>query len=241
MLLNRGSLIGTAMLALLIVPAGAVSADPILFGPTPYLSASDSPFNGIASSYSYLEDFEDGLNTPGVTASGGFVIGNDPYIDAVDGDNGYIDGVGGRSSHSWYGAGLQSVTFAFNALTLGMLPTHVGIVWTDIGWNAPTPYYGPVSFEAFGPGGGSLGVLGSFLFGDGMDTGQTAEDRFLGVFDPRGIAAIRISTNNGDWEADHLQYGAAAVPEPSTLLLLGLGAFGAVRSRRRARMQSPAC
>jgi hypothetical protein len=118
------------------------------------------------------------------------------------------------------------------------LPTDVGIVFTDIGYNAPTPYWGPVSFEAFGFDGTSLGLF-SFLFGDGFDTGQTAEDRFLGVSDARGISAVRIATDNGDWEVDHLQYAAPApVPEPSTLLLLGTGAVALIRSRGRRRRAS---
>jgi hypothetical protein len=160
-------------------------------------------------------------------------IGWDPFVDSVDADDGILDGIGGASEHSWYSNGAHDVTFAFNPLALGGLPTDVGIVFTDIGYNAPTSYWGPVSFEAFGFDGTSLGLLG-FLFGDGFDTGQTAEDRFLGVSDARGISAIRVGTNNGDWEVDHLQYAAQSpqpVPEPSTLLLIGTGAVAAIRSR----------
>jgi hypothetical protein len=41
-------------------------------GPSPYLSFSDSPFNGGSFTYFHLETFEDHLlNTPGVTASPG--------------------------------------------------------------------------------------------------------------------------------------------------------------------------
>ena len=207
------------------------SADPVVFSHGPYLSAADSPFNGSSFSYFFLETFEDALlNTPGVSASGGNAIGWDQYVDSVE---------GGSSGHSWYSNLTEtSFTFTFDAAALGALPTHVGLVWTDIGWNAPTPYGGPVSFEAFGPLGTLLGSIGPYWLGDGMDTGQKVEDTFFGAIYDGGIAAIRIATNNKDWEVDHLQYGAAspaAVPEPSTILLIGVGAAALLRKRTKAR------
>lgn len=230
----RVSKLAVVLSATLAIAGGSASpatADPVLLGPTPYLSHADSPFHGTSFSYFFLETFEDGLlNTPGVTASGGNAIGWDQYVDSVE---------GGSSGHSWYSNFAESsFTFTFDADALGTLPTHVGLVWTDIGWNSPTPYWGPLSFEAFGPLGTSLGSIGPYWLGDGMDTGQQGEDRFFGAIYDNGISAIRIGTNNKDWEVDHLQYGAAspaAVPEPSTLLLVGAGAVGFLRSRMRQR------
>jgi hypothetical protein len=223
--------------------ASPVRADSILYGPSPYLQPADSPFNGLSFTYFHLETFEDGLlNTPGATASGGVVNPPNTFVDSVDGDDGVINGSGSLLGYSFYPIS-TSLTFTFDAAVLGSLPTHAGLVWTDIGYNSPTPYFGPVSFEAFGPLGASLGLIGPFALGDGMDQGQTAEDRFFGAFNTDGISAIRITTNTNDWEIDHLQYGAESVeqltpvPEPSTLTLLGLGAVGLVRrirSRRRS-------
>lgn len=228
--------------AIIAARPSSAHADAIFFGPTPYLQHSDSPFSGLSTDYAYLEDFEDGMvNTTGLTSSGGLVIGSDQYVDSVDSEDGFLDGTGSTGGHSlWSAFENTALTFSFDTALLGSLPTYAGLVWTDIGYNAPTPYYGPVSFEAFGATGQSLGAIGPYTLGDGSDTGQTGEDRFFGVYDPLGISAIRISTNNKDWELDDVQYGRATVPEPSTMLLTGLGlasllGYSGRRSKKAAR------
>lgn len=232
---NRYALLAVMFTVVIGVPASA-RADAIFYGPTPYLQSSDSPFSSVGSSYFYLETFEDGLvNTLGLTVSGGIAIMGE-YVDSVDGDDGVIDGNGSATGHSLWSNFTETVlTFNFDVDLLGALPTYAGLVWTDFGYNSPTPYYGPVTLEAFGGSGQSLGSTGPFILGDGMDMGQTAEDRFFGVFDPLGISSIRMTTNTTDWEVDHVQYGRqiTTVPEPSTLLLMGLAIVGL--SGRRLR------
>jgi hypothetical protein len=201
--------------------------------PSPYLSFVDSPFAGGTYQYFYLEDFEDGaLNTPGVTASGGFVLPPGPSRDSVDGDAGPIDGFG-TSGYSYY-PNSSSVTFTFDPVALGSLPTQAGLVWTDVGFSDKGLGYDTVTFEAFDAGGVSLGSV-VLDVGDGDFHGQTAEDRFFGATNDAGISRITLTSHfSGDWEMDHLQYGCQppAVPAPGTLLLAVLGS-ALTRFRRR--------
>jgi hypothetical protein len=232
------AVLGAAVLACLM-PARAV-AGPVFFTPTPYLSFDDSPFSGPGYSM-YLETFEDNaLNTPGVSASGGSINTNNQFVDSVDAEDGSIDGNGSTQGHSWYSEFvLDSFTFSFDPGALGAFPTAAGIVWTDAGFNSVTPYFADFTFEAFGSDGVSLGSIGPYRLGDGHDMGQTAEDRFFGVFDSDGISAITIrSTDTRDWEVDDLQYGSLTpVPEPGSLALLGLGGLVGLVWRRRSSLK----
>jgi hypothetical protein len=97
------------------------------------------------------------------------------------------------------------------------------------------------TFEAFAPGGASLGSISAILGGN-TNQGQTDEDRFFGVSDSGGIGAIRVFSPQGHgFEVDHIQIGAAAsvaaVPEPASLTVwisaMGLVAVRCWRRRRR--------
>lgn len=200
-----------------------------LLGPSPYLSASDSPFYGESFDWFYLEDFEDlSLNTPGVSVDHGTPINNtnSSAIDSVDADDGSINGSGSNGASIYHPT---SMTFTFNANILGDLPTSAGLVWTD---GTPGSL---VTFEAFDQNGISLGSLSANL-GDGSFYGTTAEDRFFGATNAGGISSIFITDNGSvNWlEVDHIQYGLATIPLPASawLLISGLiGLFGIKRSR----------
>ncbi len=195
-----------------------------LLGPTPYLSPNNSPFAAdIAGGTVFLENFEDNLlNTPGVTASAGATIGPGGNTDSVDADDGLIDG-SGTNGRSFFAPGFPGISFSFNAVVLGGLPTRAGIVWTD-GQN-------PIFFEAFNAAGDSLGHIGT-SHADGSGNGGTAEDRFYGIINDGGISRIYITSSlAGGIEVDHLQYGKA-VPEPGVVSLIALGA-GTLMLRRR--------
>lgn len=218
-----------------IVGALGVSASAFagtFFGPTPYLSFADSPFNGGAYSSFFVEDFEDGLvNTPGLTAPLGVVNGPGVFSDSVDGDDGVIDG-SGNGGRGFYSGGTTSVlSFNFAAVG-GVYPVSAGVVWTDVGDVLSGTFgFGVVYIEAFGPGGASLGATTPVVLGDGDFRGGTAEDRFFGVTDAGGISRLDIFTQNSvDWEVDHVQYGYV-VPSPGGMVLAG--AAGVVMWRRR--------
>ena len=171
-----------AALIALALGACPLAGAATFFGPTLYQQfASDSPFNPGSYSYFHLESFEDGLlNTPGLSASGGVAAAPGDLTDSVDADDGVVDGFG-TAGRSWYSNQVTtSIAFDFDAGVLGALPTHAGLVWTDVGITAPggpATGLGLVSFEAFGPGLVSLGTIAPTLLGDGSVTGGTLEDR----------------------------------------------------------------
>jgi hypothetical protein len=236
----------------------AANAVPIFLGPTPYLSFNDSPFKSGNFNYFYLENFEDGLlNVPGVTASSAsglpvFISNPDFYEDSVDSDDGVIDGNGQRGhSLGELGNGVMGgLNFTFDKNTLGTLPTHAGLVWTDSYSGGLGTDGTPLTFEAFNAQGGSLGKiqLGQNQIGDGRFDGTTGDDRFFGVINPEGISKISISQTliNVGFTVDHLQYGSIAsqppktVPEPSNILGLGLLGLGLAATKMKGVLSKKA-
>ena len=188
----------------------------VFFGPSPYLTFTNSTFDMAGFDYFFLETCEDGLiNTPGVTLNSGWLV-NVPslFADSVDADDGVVDG-SGIAGHSFLSGGVNTnLIVTFNAAALGgHLPTHVGVVCTDIG-NVMFGQFGvgDVTFSAYDATNGLLGSITATNFGNGFfqgdSLGATAEDRFFGVSNPAGISSVNLSVSNSkDWEADHLQYG----------------------------------
>ncbi|HYG22806.1 MAG TPA: hypothetical protein VEH04_08495 [Verrucomicrobiae bacterium] len=167
-------------------------------GPSPYLSFNQGPFSGPGFTYLHLENFEDSaFNVPGASASGGWIV----------------SGVGADSSdpggRSYYSAGQTTLTITFNRQALGgRLPTHAGIVWTDVGQGSGVFGNGNVTFTALDANGASLGTHSGFGLGDFQTGASQGEDRFFGIVNSGGISSITISMpGSGDWEVDHLQYG----------------------------------
>ena len=164
------------------------------FGPTPYLSAADTPA-AFASGTMHIEDCESGAINPRLT----FVetitlIGPGSNTDSVDADDGAIDGSGTN------GRSLFRLTPSITVVFAAPLPESAGLVWTD-GGNSTS-----VRFEALGADGSSLGVHGPFTLGDGGNMGGTAEDRFFGARDAGGISRLRIWHTTGGIEIDHIQF-----------------------------------
>jgi Ca2+-binding RTX toxin-like protein len=224
MVLFAKSILARAIFVTPILVTQFMSNNPQFFGPLPYSAFNNpsagtaiSPFSPVKFTYFHLEDFEDGaLNTPGVTVRE-FATTNisTGFSDSVDGDDGVINGrATGNTSSLFSNFRISSFTFDFSANALGgQLPTHAGIVWTDIGGNGGgAPRSGDLVnntlFEAFGPSGESLGIIGPVSLGDESISRTTSEDRFFGVINPSGISSIRLSMpGKNNWEVDHLQYG----------------------------------
>jgi hypothetical protein len=169
-------------------------------GPLPYLQASDSPWFAAGLDAFILEDFEDQTPPLGVSISA-FSWGSSfpGVVDSVDADDGDATNGGCSTCESvWAGS---AITFTFDPVLLGALPTHAGVVVTDAFAANVTANLTATSACA------SLGALKSAItFGDGSIAGDTAEDRFVGFESPAGMTTLTISVG-GPLEVDHLQVG----------------------------------
>ncbi|MFN0136886.1 MAG: PEP-CTERM sorting domain-containing protein [Phycisphaerae bacterium] len=202
-------------------------ANPVFYGPSPYLGPSDSPLlaSGAICPDFVIEDFErGGISVAGLTASSGTVLFPGPSTDSVDIDADGING-SGNAGHSWWSGfpnGQQTITFTFSNL-----PSVAGIVWTD----SFQPEVDFVTFEAFDGSNTSLGTIGPTLVGDGLFTGGTAEDQFFGISNAGGILSISLTMSSShNFEMDHVQWGCS-VPEPASVSLLAAGMLALLRRR----------
>ncbi len=219
-------ILGTAFLASGLLAGGSAHAGSVTFiydPDQPYLSVDDSPFLG-EPDFAF-EDFEDSLvNITGVTIDGGVLREPSNFTDSVDADDGVIDGNGSDGHSYWQLQGTEGFTISFDAEALGGLPSQVGFVWTDGNID------GVFRLEAFDA---SRVSIFEVVLGDLVHTGQTDEDRFIGVEFADGIASLFLSTSFGGIEIDHVQYATIVpLPAPLAIGLLGLVGVAIVRRKR---------
>jgi hypothetical protein len=170
-------------------------------------------------SYFFLEDFEDGqFDVPGATPNALTIRTNDgrngsdanTRTYSVDEDDGAVDGLFGNPE----GMARSLTRVDFTLSTLLNLPTYVGIVAT----NKATTTINAYNSDDM--------LLGTATSGTAVNTGG-----FAGLQTDEGIAYFTISGTN--ITLDHVQYGYAVVPEPSTSALLGLGGLALILRRRK--------
>jgi hypothetical protein len=141
---------------------------------------------------------------------------------------------------------LVSATTTFGAVGGG--------VWTDyiFGANSTVWSFGASQrawggdFDLFGPGGPGSGI--SLVLANGASVNVTEEipgttAGFWGFIYNGAFNEVRMSLGSEccveTYTLDNMTFAAAAVPEPSSLLLVGLGVVGLAAARRR-RQQNQA-
>ncbi|WP_052713289.1 hypothetical protein [Pseudoalteromonas rubra] len=173
-------------------------------GPLNYTSfEKDSPFYSEQSAFDYfhLLDFESSTDLEkGAIFSDGYVRTPSNFVDSVDADDGVLDGQC-VSCHSFYvnQSNKQGVTITFDAVSLGHLPTHVGVVWVDGA--------GLTRFIAYDNEGAVIADSGLINIADDSFYGTTADDTFFGVISESGVSSIYIENSEDDLEIDHVQFG----------------------------------
>jgi PEP-CTERM motif-containing protein len=117
--------------------------------------------------------------------------------------------------------------------------THNELAFLEFDFSAnPVDYFGFFDIDQAGTTGivtfegGATAMIG---FETTEGAGDSAE--FFGIFRndmPRIIRVQLDASGDGRWGVDNLQYGVAAVPEPATVSLMGIGLAVATAIARRA-------
>jgi hypothetical protein len=170
-------------------------------GQLPYLEAADSPWADAGLATFTIEDIEDLALPDGVTATPlnwtSYVFGASG-VDSVDGDDGDPTNNACPLCQSMWTD--NAIAFVFDPTVLGGVPTHTGVVLTDLAGTTATVTLGGTSPC------GALEPFSTEFVDDGLYHGETYEDRFVGFEVPDGITTLTLSIGIPA-EVDHLQYG----------------------------------
>jgi len=100
-----------------------------------------------------------------------------------------------------------------------------GMVLANSGWNS-----GGASISFYDPEGNGTG----FDFADGVRfPDHSTDDNFIGFWSPTPITMVKISANKDTFIARFDDVAMVFVPEPGTIILLGLGGMVLLRLRRK--------
>jgi len=100
-----------------------------------------------------------------------------------------------------------------------------GIVLANSGWN-----FGGASISFYDPQGNST----EFDFADGVRfPDHSTDDNFIGFWSETPITRVRISADQTTFIGRFDDVALVFVPEPGTIILLGLGSMALLRQRRR--------
>jgi hypothetical protein len=221
-------------LGLLLISNSAAHAAFTVFGPTPYRSAADSPFDlsGLGTTF-FLENFEDDILSPGLYFERGYPDSTRPILNnSVDEDDGVIDGndAGGHSVRAMplfacIGSSCTNdALWSFELMSSGSFPTATGIVITGSNGAA-----GQIVVEASEFPSGQYELFTFDIEGIISQPLNANDDLFIGFLNPLGIFSVKLQQYRRSHEGvpffpptfDHLQYGKF-VPEPSSFVLAGM-------------------
>ncbi len=205
------------LVGLAVSIAGSASAATVFY-------TNQAAWNAAVSGPSVVENYESyGWSNPGgdqLVNNGSITLGGITYSFPDQ-----LFGVGPNLNYS------ASYLLGNSYLEWQTSPNQMLISWTN-----------PVTAGAFNFGGfyGNAGINLSVTLGNGdAATGTTQQNAFsfFGIITDTPFNTMTLNADQNYIVFDNLTYatGAPAVPEPSTLALIGVGIAGLVISRRRAK------